>query len=313
MMTSTKAHEVGSSYILEFKNITYDVSKKKFYYEGEDIYDAPYNTDIPKILNKMYNKLSKQIFVEENSVNIERKQEEKYLRKPKKVKKPVANIDKLIKTIESYCKKYPFVIMGERAIYESALTLGQEYTSIFDEITTLSIYQENHDISDFLSALKRINKFAALAYDYDHIKIYRLGKFKIEILLKNDNQEENTELNLGDIQDMVKEFRHSGYFYKKVLDEENEDDFLVDDELNYEFVNKSKHMIYRLILMLSRKKVLDKERKLVSILIDEAAKDESILNDCKKIIEEYKLNTLIEKSLNTINTSNSSKIKNYLL
>lgn len=311
-MSYTRGSDTLGSFVITFKNISYDVGRKKFLFQGKDIYEQSYKPEILKELSQFNKKIQKIILSDETALTMERKAEPEFLEKRKVIKNPTASVDKLIATLEQYSKVKPFVVLGERAIYESAKKVGQ--TEQFkEEITTLSIYQKDHNIDDFLSVLKCINKFAAIAHDFEHIKIYRLGKLKIEVLLEDDSYTQGVMLtDHSDISTLIKYLRHSGFLSRKILNS-NKDEFFIDDDVTYEYANSASHLVYRLALMLSRKKVLDKERKLVNIITEEAYEDPLIQVEAAALITKHNLEKTISVSLNTLNNEKSLKLKELIM
>ena len=283
-------------YTLRFKHISYNFGSRKFLFDGKDIYNQPYNDEIIRELKSIYRHIEKKLYAEKIEQNSVEKSDFDYLIPSKRRIDATITVDSLINRL-SNANIPPFIILGERAIYESAKNTFQ--TDFFEkEITTLSIYQKNF-APEMMMELKKLNRFAEFVADNDHLKIIRVGKLRLEILNRKDDSM-NTPLTVDDFVDY---FRHSGVFFSSSDISEGE---------RYTFINKSYHLIYRLILMLSRKTVLDKERKLLNIIVKEANEDEFIVNECISLVKKINADEIISKALDVIHTENSLQLKNKL-
>ena len=280
----------------KFRKISFNLSSKNFYYDGKDIYKQPYNEDVVKELKLLYRMLDKKIYKEKMEQDSVEKSEIDYLLPVKSKLDVTINVDGMIDYL-SGLNMYPFIVLGERAIYESAKSIRQ--SNFFDrEITTLSIYQKVFD-SNMFEDLKKINRFAEYIVDQEYLKIIRIGKIKIEIL----NKKEDNIFDLTSISGLVEYFRHSGVFYSTSSIGEGD---------SFAFINTPYHLAYRLVLMLSRKTVLDKERKLVNILVTESIQDEELREKFIKVVADKNIKEIVSKSLDLIHTENAFLLKNHL-
>lgn len=282
-------------YTVNFKKLAFNFSTKKFYFQGRDIYHVAYNEEIIKELRDIYRKVEKHIYREEAESESEMLSEPDYSLPLKSNIDVTFSVDALIDHF-SQLDISPFVVIGERAIFESARSI--DASSFFDkEITTLSIYQNTYS-KELMAAVKRINRFADFVVETDHLKIIRMGKIRIEVILKND-----IGLNMDSPNEVVEFIRHSGLFYRSSSLGEGD---------RFGFVNRPYHLLYRLVLMLSRKSIMDKERRLVNLLVVEAILDEHLRNEFVKIVAKHSLEDYVMNALDIIHTESSLKLKTFL-